>query len=68
MRPNKRLKLTARGGDWLDLCVTRADSTAVKFHIEAWRTGEWGSKGDDLRTDMRATLAARFGARFGEDP
>lgn len=55
------------GGDWLEMCVTRTDSTAVKFYIAAYRTGEWGAKGDDLRTDMRDTLATHFGARFSED-
>ena len=54
------------GGDWLDFCVAREASAAVKLHIEAWRTGEWGSQGDALRLDVRDTLLAQFGARVTE--
>jgi hypothetical protein len=53
------------GGDWLDFCVAR-EAAAVKFHIEAWRTGEWGSPGDALRLDVRDTLLTQFGARVTE--
>jgi hypothetical protein len=54
------------GSDWLDFCVTREGNIAVKFHIEAWHTGLWGSRGDGLRLDVRDTLATQFGARFTE--
>jgi len=54
-------------GDWWDLCVTRVDSTAVRFHLEAWRSGEWGSRGDELRDALRDTLTTQFGARFSEE-
>ena len=54
------------GGDWLDFCVAREASAAVKFHIEAWRSGEWGSQGDALRVDVRDTLLTQFGARVTE--
>ena len=53
------------GGDWLDFCVDR-EAAAVRFHIEAWRTGEWGSPGDALRLDVRDTLVTQFGARVTE--
>ena len=56
------------GGDWLDFCVAREASAAVKFHIEAWRSGEWGSQGDALRSDLRDTLFTQFGARVSEAP
>ena len=56
------------GGDWLDFCVAREASAAVKFHIEAWRTGAWGSQGDALRLDLRDTLLTKFGARVTEAP
>ena len=56
------------GGDWLDFCVAREASAAVKFHIEAWRTGAWGSEGDALRLDLRDTLLTQFGARVTEAP
>src|SRR2546425_10319306 len=52
------------GGDWLEMCVTRADSTAVKVYIAADRTGGGGAKGEDLRTDMRGRRATHFGAGF----
>ena len=53
------------GGDWLDFCVAR-EAASVKFHIEAWRTGEWGSPGDALRVDVRDTLLTQFGQRVTE--
>src|SRR2546425_13271880 len=52
------------GGDWLEMCVTRADSTAVKFYIAGYRTGGGGAKGDDLRTAKRDTRATHVGARL----
>ena len=56
------------GGDWLSLCVTREASAAVEFHIQNWRTGEWGSQGNALRFDLRDTLFTQFGARVTEAP
>ena len=61
-------KRVGNAGDWLDLCVTRVDSTAVRFHLEAWRSGEWGSRGDELRYALRDTLTTQFGVRFSEEP
>ena len=56
------------GGDWLSFCVAREASAAVEFHIEAWRTGEWGSQGNALRFDLRDTLFTQFGPRVTEAP